>query len=182
MTLSKQQNLNTSLKGRKGILYRHVSHSLSIPADQIRQYIWAGSSKNCTFHICEGWGETAKTIEPRHDKTIKVMVRPAKTQIGLASAQSDQSSLCAQWVAKGPSFLHADSEDSDQSGRMPRLIWVFGGRTLILLFLSCRGSIVMEIDKESHLLPYWVTAYSRLKNHKRKTHRSLFSWVGSVGL
>ena len=28
-----------------------------------------------------------------------------------ASAQSDQSSLCAQWVAKDPSFLHADSKD-----------------------------------------------------------------------
>ena len=27
------------------------------------------------------------------------------------------------------SFLHADSEDSDQTGRMPRLIWVFAGRT-----------------------------------------------------
>ena len=26
-------------------------------------------------------------------------------------AQSDQSSLCAQWVAKDSSFLHADSED-----------------------------------------------------------------------
>ena len=33
-----------------------------------------------------------------------------------------ESSLCAQWVAKDPSFLHADSEDSDQTGRMPRLI------------------------------------------------------------
>ena len=32
------------------------------------------------------------------------------------------------------------SEDSDQTGRMPRLIWVFAGRTLILLVLSCRGS------------------------------------------
>ena len=29
---------------------------------------------------------------------------------------------CAQWVAKDPSFLHAHSEDSDQTGRMPRLI------------------------------------------------------------
>ena len=28
-----------------------------------------------------------------------------------ASAQSDQSSLCAQWVAKDPSFLHANSPD-----------------------------------------------------------------------
>ena len=33
-----------------------------------------------------------------------------------------ESSLCTQWVAKDPSFLHADSEDSDQTGRMPRLI------------------------------------------------------------
>ena len=51
------------------------------------------------------------------------------------------SSLCAQWVVKDPRFLHADSEDSDQTGRMPRLIWVFAGRTLILLVLSCRGSV-----------------------------------------
>ena len=51
-----------------------------------------------------------------------------------------ESSLWAQWVAKGPTFLHADSEDADQTGRMPRLIWVFAGRTLTLLVLSCRGS------------------------------------------
>ena len=46
-----------------------------------------------------------------------------------ASAQSDQSSLCAQWVVKNPSFLHVDSEYSDQTWRMHRLIWVFAGRT-----------------------------------------------------
>ena len=51
-----------------------------------------------------------------------------------ASAQSDQSSLCAQWVAMGPRFFHAESEDTDQTGRMPRLIWVFARRTVILLF------------------------------------------------
>ena len=60
--------------------------------------------------------------DPPHDKTNKMTVRPAKTQ-------SDKSSLCAQWVAKDPCFLHADSEDSDQTGRMPRLICVFAGRT-----------------------------------------------------
>ena len=38
-----------------------------------------------------------------------------------ASALSDQSLLCAQWVVKDQSFLH----ESDQTGRMPRLIWVF---------------------------------------------------------
>ena len=29
--------------------------------------------------------------------------------------------MCAQWVAKDLSFLHVDSEDSDQTGQMPRL-------------------------------------------------------------
>ena len=45
------------------------------------------------------------------------------------SEDSDQPGLCAQWVAKDPSYLHADSEDSDQTGRMSRLICVFAGRT-----------------------------------------------------
>ena len=40
-----------------------------------------------------------------------------------------ESSLCTLWVAKDPSVLHADSEDSDQTGRMPLLIWVFTGHT-----------------------------------------------------
>ena len=31
-----------------------------------------------------------------------------------------ESSLCAQWVAKDLRFLHADSEDSGRTGRMPR--------------------------------------------------------------
>ena len=31
-------------------------------------------------------------------------------------------SLCIQWTAKDPRFLHGDSDDSDQTGQMPRLI------------------------------------------------------------
>ena len=49
--------------------------------------------------------------------------------------------LCAQ-IAKDPRFLHADSEDSDQTGRMSKMIWVFAGRTGHLLVLSCCGSFV----------------------------------------
>ena len=61
--------------------------------------------------------------EPQHDKFNKVTVRPAKTQISLGICPvSSESSLCAQWVAKDRSFPHADSKDSDQTGRMPRLI------------------------------------------------------------
>ena len=40
------------------------------------------------------------------------------------------------------SCLHADSEDSDQTGQMSRKILVFAGRTLILLVLSCHGSVL----------------------------------------
>ena len=57
-------------------------------------------------------------------------VHPAKTQFSLGIRQVwSESSLCAQWVAKDASFPHADSEDADQTGRMPRLNWVFAGRT-----------------------------------------------------
>ena len=63
-------------------------------------------------------------------KPTKWHMRPAKTQISLGIRPVwSESSLCAQWVAKDPSFLHADSEDSDQTGWMPRLTWVFAGRT-----------------------------------------------------
>ena len=45
----------------------------------------------------------------------------AKTQtsLGIRPVWSE-SPLCGHWVAKDLSFLHADSEDTDQTGRMPR--------------------------------------------------------------
>ena len=77
--------------------------------------------------------------EPQYDKTNKMSVRPAKTQIslGICPVRSD-SSLCAQWVAKDSRFLHADSKDSDQTWWMPRLIEVFAGRTCHFVgFVTC---------------------------------------------
>ena len=94
-----------------------------------------------------------------HDmaKPTKWVCAQQRLRSAWASTQSDQSSLCAQWVAKDPSFLHADSEDSDQAGRMPRLIWIFAGRMAILLVLSCRGSNhsleAWEITKQ-HFMMY----------------------------
>ena len=46
------------------------------------------------------------------------------------------SSLHALWVAKDLMFLHADSEDSDQTG----LIWVFTGRTIHSFCWFCRAA------------------------------------------
>ena len=68
------------------------------------QYIHSGIniikfSDNSLFYWRFGqlWTDNAPyvTNEPSHDKTNKVTVRPAKTQIGPASAQSDQSLRCA---------------------------------------------------------------------------------------
>ena len=86
------------------------------------------------------------TIEPSHDKTNKMTVRPAKTPISLGIHPVwSESSLCTLWVAKDSSFLHADSEDFDQTGRMPRLIWIFAGRTyhfvgFVMRWLTCTNN------------------------------------------
>ena len=60
-------------------------------------------------------------------------VRPAKIQIRLRiRAVWSESSLVAFWIAKDAKFLHADNEDSDQTARVRRLIWVFVVRCLTL--------------------------------------------------
>ena len=51
---------------------------------------------------CSTTGAFIRINEPRHDNTNKMSLHP--------SAQSDQSSLCTQWVAKDKSFLHVDSK------------------------------------------------------------------------
>ena len=70
-------------------------------------------------------------LSRRMSKPTKWLCAQRRLKSALAAAQSDQSSLCAHWVAKDPSFLHAECEDSGQTGRMPMpsLIWIFAGRT-----------------------------------------------------
>ena len=43
--------------------------------------------------------------------------KQTRIRLGICPVWSE-SSLCAQWVAKDPRFLHVASEDSDQIGRM----------------------------------------------------------------
>ena len=84
---------------------------------------------------------TSETYEPRHDTTNNVAVRPAKTQISLGIRPVWSESSLSAWKNLWSLATHwVHSEDSDQTGRMPRLIWVFAWRTLIMLVLSCRGS------------------------------------------
>ena len=79
-------------------------------------------------------------------------VCPAKTQINMGirpvwsefslSAWRKLGSLATPW---------AHSKDSDQTGQMPRLIWVFTGPTVILLALSWGGSIIAVLENLNEL-------------------------------
>ena len=68
--------------------------------------------------------------EPSHDQTSKWALRPLKTKISLGICPVWSESSLSAWRKVGSLATHwAHSEDSDQTGRMPRLIWVFAGRT-----------------------------------------------------
>ena len=91
------------------------------------------------FEKKQEW-KMSRRNEPPRDKTNKVSVHPAKTQISLGISPVWSESSLSAWRKLGLLATHwAHSEDSDQTGRMPRLIWVFAGRTATLLVLS-RGS------------------------------------------
>ena len=91
-------------------------------------------------HHWHHWGPAAKGNSPytysHCDNMSHLMTKLTKwlcaeqgqISLGICPVWSE-SLLCAQWVAKYPSFLHADSKDSNQAGQVPRLIWVFAGCT-----------------------------------------------------
>ena len=85
-------------------------------------------NKTSFNNIYEIWTGHNREMSRLMTKPTKWLCAQRRLRSAWAFAQSDQSSLCAQWVAKDPRFLHADSENSDQTGWMPRLIWVFAGR------------------------------------------------------
>ena len=96
------------------------------------------------------FGKSNNAYEPRYDKTNKMSVRPAKSQISLGIRPVwSESSLSARRKLGSLATHWAHSEDSDQFGRMPRLIWVFARRTLTLLVLSCRGSYAQSDNNAS---------------------------------
>ena len=66
----------------------------------------------------------------KQNKPNKVSVCPAKTQISLGVHPVWTQTSLSAWKNIGSLAIHwAHSECSDKTGRMPRLIWVFAGRT-----------------------------------------------------
>ena len=115
-------------------------------------FIWRLSSNEIT-----AWNLNAK----RNNVTLNFiskylshdMTKPTCVQRRLRS----ESSLSA-WRNLGSLATHwAHSKDTNQTGRMPRLIWVFAGRIVTLLVLSCRGSFVNEQYYEEGSLGIWIS-------------------------
>ena len=76
-------------------------------------------------------------------------VRPSKTQISLGMRPVRlESLLCAQWVAMDPSFLLADSEDTDHARLMPRLICLRWANRSFCWF--CHSPLRNHVKGEAH--------------------------------
>ena len=103
-----------------------AASSCVLASGKLRLRISRGTSSDFT---ASSWG-IKEIIEMVRAKTNKMTCAPSKD-----SDQPGQppvwwkSSLCILWVAKDPVLVYGDSEDSDQTGRMPRLIRVFAGCT-----------------------------------------------------
>ena len=127
------------------------------------QSVTTGRDATVKSHLSDIWA----ALWQNQQKTV----HPAKTQISLGIRPVwSESSLCTQWVAKDPSFLHADSKDFDQTGRMPRLIWVFARRTVILLVLPWGCSFLCSGCCNGHqgvwhLLGTWRWGYGPVSQH-----------------
>ena len=76
------------------------------------------------------WRQAMFNISRITTKPTKWDVRPEKTQISLGIRPDWSASSLSAWRKLGSLATHwTQSEDSDQTGRMPRLIWVFDRRT-----------------------------------------------------
>ena len=114
---------------------------------------WTSSSRSATWATLlpvdergTAWFSKNLISAWLHDKTNKMMCAPIDDSdqpgcLGIRPVWSE-SSLCTSWVAKDPPLLHSDSEDSDQTGRMPRLIRVFAGHRSSCWF--CRVAAHLE--------------------------------------
>ena len=93
-------------------------------------YCWISSALYFMHNVLASWVSTFWNMQ----SVVPTSVMPYQNCLKWAASWQKQQSECAP------------SEDSDQPGhppspvRMPRLIWVFAGRTLTLLVLSWGGS------------------------------------------
>ena len=112
-------------------------------------------------------------------KPTKWLCSQRRLRSAWASAQSDQGRRCPHEESLGP-YLPIKRTAKTlirlggcQTGRMPRLIWVFAGRTVTLLVLSCRGSNAVHIRSYTIIITYWLALNDFLLNKTFQNTRKL---------
>ena len=84
----------------------------------------------CLINFRQKDTDQLSRLMTKSTKSTKWHVRPAKTQISLDTRPVWSESSLSAWRKLGSLATHwAHSEDSDQTGRMLWLIWIFAGRT-----------------------------------------------------
>ena len=121
--------------------------------------------KNVMKGICAAYVDSRKKhFEPPHDKTNKMIFVPSE----VSDHPGHPPSLIRVFTVRsmgslGPNFASADSTDSDQSGRMPRLTLVFTGRTdhfvgFVMPWLN------FHIETTSETIAYGIVTNLHMRN------------------
>ena len=129
----------TEWKHRLGLCWVHIFYMLCFSWAQIIWYACIFTSKNFSK-----WAR-ARQNQQNH------MCVPQRLRSVWASAKFDQSSLSAWRNHRSLATYWAYSEDSDQTGRMPRLTWVIAGRMIFCWFCHAPAQMFQgEIDEPGH--------------------------------
>ena len=117
-----------------GFTFYHSSFYCFLLESHHRKIVVMLTFLNVEQHSC---------FEPRHDKTSKIVVRLAKTQISLGIRPDWSESSLSVWGKLGSLATHqAHRSDWTDAQAEMSLLWAH----IILLFLSCRGSNVCSLS------------------------------------
>ena len=116
--------------------------------------IWISGLRNQVKTCISIFSTLYSSIFQSHDMSFHgknmscLMTKPTKWHVRPAKTEQPEHPLPIECTAK-----------TDQTGWMPRLIWVFAGRTVILLVLSW-GSSFKEMSRKYHNNK-WATSWQK---------------------
>ena len=112
-----------------GFLLQYLGNWYRTSGPLVNFTIFNTSNKNKAGDVNFPWELACIYMSQRMTKPTKWRVRQAKTQISLSIRLARlESSLSARRKLASLATHWAHWKDSDQTGRMPRLMWVFAGR------------------------------------------------------
>ena len=113
-------------------------------------------------------------------KSTKWLCTQRRLSSACASALSDQSWLCAQWVVKDPSFLHADSqrrlwwgwsESSLGARHAIFLVLLWGGSVMNIWHnVKCHDASVRQLVKRNRTKKLSIYSHNNTNCHKTRAN------------